>query len=278
MVTALLGAHDLAGRHLHEPPPRARSTSGSPATASRSATTRWRRCSPTWPAIEPLLDVQPSLLRAPHGGRVPLVLRRGGRRRRRRGRAARALGRHQRRRRRRRGAHQRRPRPHRRPGRLAAAHRRGEGGIVKEGATFVLGETDPDAGRRVRRHAGGRGVAARRRLRLRRRTRSPSAVGCSTCARPARRYEEVFLPLHGAAPGRERRRRAGRRRGVLRPAARPRPRGRRASPPCATPGRFEVVQHDPLADPRRRPQPRRRHRGGRDARRGVHRHRRHRTS
>ena len=127
MVTALLGAHGLSGRHLHEPPPRGDQRAHLPQRRADRRRRAGARCSPTSPASSRCSTARAVVLRAAHRGRVPLVLRRGGRRGRGRGRAARPLGRHQRRRRRRRRAHQRRPRPHRRAGRLAAPHRRGEG-------------------------------------------------------------------------------------------------------------------------------------------------------
>ncbi len=71
-------------------------------------------------------------------------------------------------------------------------------GIVKPGATLVLGETDPkiqaifEARRRRPR------VPARRRLRGVAATCSRSAAGSSIIRSPGAEYPDVFLPLHGA--------------------------------------------------------------------------------
>ena len=82
---------------------------------------------------------------------------------------------------------------------------------------------------------------------LHRRTGSPSAGGCSTCARPGGSYDEVFLAAARRAPGRERRRSPWPPRRRSSAARSTRPRSRRPSPTRhATPGRFEVVQRDPL--------------------------------
>ena len=74
-------------------------------------------------------------------------------------------------------------------------------------------------------------AAARRRLRRARATSWRSAAGCVDIRTPTTIYPDVFVPLHGAPPGRQRRRRADRGRGVLRRAARRGRRRARASPP-----------------------------------------------
>ena len=180
------------------------------------------------------------------------AVERGGRR----GRAARPVGRHQRRRRRRRGAHQRRPRPHRRRGGLAPAHGRGEGRHHEarrprscSGPPIPTWSTSsPTARPSVTWRRDEDFACTANRLAL-----GGRVLDLRT---PGGTYEDVFLPLHGAHQGDNAGDRAGRRRGLLRPAARSggggrgvrrralaRPlRGRRARPP---------------RDPRRRPQPRR---------------------
>ena len=140
-------------------------------------------------------------------------------------------------------------------------------GIIKPGCRVVVGETDPEllgvftaAGRGAR---GGRDLGAGRGLRLRRATRWRWAAGCSTCARPAARYPEVFLSLHGAHQGDNAAVRRGRRRGLLR-RARWRPRW--SSTPCGSvrvPGRIEIVGRAPARRPRRGPQRGRRAGAGR---------------
>ena len=73
---------------------------------------------------------------------------------------------------------------------------------MKPGSTFVLGETDPDladvfaADARPRRRGAATSTSTC--------TVEPARgrrPRCSTCARPAARYDDVFLPLHGAHQG-----------------------------------------------------------------------------
>ena len=258
MVTALHRRPRPPGRHVHEPAPRVDQRADLPQRRADLRRRSSRGCSPTWPASSRSSTSAPSLLRAPRR-RPPsagsptrpssaAVVEVG------------LLGRYD-------------------ATNVVDAevavltnvgldHTDGVGdwrrrvaeekaGIVKPGSTFVLGETDPElaevfAATRRRRSRGGatRTSAARR-------TGSRSVAGCSTCAPPARSYDEVFLPLHGAAPGRQRRDRpgGGRRRssiGRSTPSWSP-----RRSASVRTPGRFEVVGREPARDPRRRPQPRR---------------------
>ena len=73
-------------------------------------------------------------------------------------------------------------------------------GIVKPGATLVLGEVDDevrDILEGTPAAATWSAVASSRVSAMTRRT----AGGCSRSARPAQRYEDVFLPLHGAHQG-----------------------------------------------------------------------------
>ncbi len=244
MVTALLGAHDLTvgtytSPHLeriNERISRNRRADHRRGPGRGAHRPGRHRAAPRPPAV---------VLRAAHRGGLPLVLRRGGGGRRRRGRAARAVGRHQRRRRHRRRAHQRRPRPHRRPGRLAPAHRRGEGRASSRRAPPSC------SARPIRRWPTSSTARRRRRCGAATstspasRTSSPSAAACSTSARPGSRYEEVFLPLHGAHQGEN---------AAVALAAAEAFFGRPLDPDLVVeafaavrnPGRFEVVQHDPL--------------------------------
>ena len=128
-------------------------------------------------------------------------------------------------------------------------------GIVKPGSHLRAGRDRPRAAGRLRRHARGRGVAARRRLRLH---RQPLGDGRPD-ARPKNPGSHLRRGVLGAArrpPGRQRRHRAGGRRGLLRSTPGPRPRGRglrrRAQPRPLRGGAARSV-----ADPRRCPQLRR---------------------
>ena len=123
-------------------------------------------------------------------------------------------------------------------GRLAPARRRGEGRHRQAGlARSCSARPIPTLRRRVRRRRRRRDAGARdARLRLRRRTGWPSAGACSTCARPAARYDEVFLPLHGATRATTPRSRwPPPRRSSTAPLDRRR-RAPRRSPRCACPG------------------------------------------
>ena len=118
-------------------------------------------------------------------------------------------------------------------------------GIVKPGATFVLGETDPGAAptsstARRRRRCGGATSTSRA-------TRTELAVGgrLLDLRTPGARYDEVFLPLHGAHQGEN---------AAVALAAAEAFFGRPLDPDVVceafaavrNPGRFEVVQRDPL--------------------------------
>ena len=86
MITALLHGARPVGRHVHESAPASGSTSASPATASRSATRTWPRCSAGIAAVETVLDGAAQLVRGHDRRGVPLVRRGPGRRGRGRGR------------------------------------------------------------------------------------------------------------------------------------------------------------------------------------------------
>ena len=117
-------------------------------------------------------------------------------------------------------------------------------GIVKEGATFVLGETDPaladvfDATPAAEVWRRGVDFACEA---------NELAVGgrLLDLRTPGSRYEEVFLPLHGAHQGEN---------AAIAVAAAEAFFGRPLDPDLVfdalaavrNPGRFEVVQHDPL--------------------------------
>ena len=129
---------------------------------------------------------RPVVLRHRHRGRVPLVRRRSRRRRGRRGRHGRHVGRDERR---------RRPTSRSSPtspsttsstsARRASRSRTEKAGIVKPGATLVLGETDPDL-RRSSSAAPTGACSAATSTSASRATCSRSAVGSSTCAARAR--------------------------------------------------------------------------------------------
>ena len=136
----------------------------------------------------------------------------------RRGRAARSVGRHERGRRPGGRGHERRAGPHRvrrTDARPTSPRRRP--GIVKPGShprcsARPTPSSPPSSGPRSAAAVPG----ARRRLRRAREPAGARRARCSTCARPTATYPEVFLPLHGAPPGRQRRRRPDRGRELLR--------------------------------------------------------------
>ena len=120
--------------------------------------------------------------------------------------------------------------------------------------------------------ARGRALAARRRLRRAPRTGSPSAAGCSTCARRAASLRRRVPAAPRRPPGRQRRRRARGGRGVLRAAARRRPRARRRFGARAQPGPLRGRAARPAASSSTaRTTPTARRRVGRDARRRLRR-------
>ena len=254
----------LDGPHGHRParPPTAcrsaptpaptssASTSASRGTASRSTDDDFagvvaELAAPRGPRLRRRAAV---VLRAADRRGLPLV-RRGGRRRGRgRGRPARPLRRHQR------GRRRRSPSS---PTSAATtptasgdwrrAHRRGEGRHRQAGLPPRAGRDRPRAAAGLR----GRG----------RRPRCGCATTTSACetdrlarrrppGRPpdaaAARYDEVFLPVHGAHQGDNAALRRGRRRGVLRPGARRRRRRRGVRRRCACPAASRCVHRAPL--------------------------------
>ena len=248
-----------AGRHVHEPPPRARSTSASPATASRSTTSRSPSRSPRSPTSRALIGVRPSLLRGVHGGRLPMVRRHRRRRRRDRGRPARDVGRHQRRRRPGRRHHQHRDGPQR--VRRADARRRrpreGRDHQARLGGDHRRDRPRPSSTCSARRPAATR-LLPRRRLRD---GRQP-AGGRRSGRRHPHADDDLPRCVRAVArrpPGRQRVARADRRRGVLR-----RPAGRRGRRPRVRRRRdaraLRGARLPAAGGRRRRPQPgRRRH-------------------
>ena len=258
MVTALLGAHDLTGRHLHEPAPRADQRADLPQRRADLATTALAAVLTDLAGHRGAARPPAVLLRAAHGGGVPVVLRRGGGGRRRRGRACSGGG-----------------TPPTSSTAIVAVltnvghdHTDGQGdwrrriaeekaGIVKEGATFVLGETDPGAGRRLRRARPRRRCGGATSTSPASRTGSPSAAGCSTCARRAAPTTRCSSPLHGAHQGENAAIALAAAEAFFgRPLdAGPRGRGLRGR---AQPGSVRGRAARPAAHPRRRPQPRRR--------------------
>ena len=234
------------GRHLHEPAPRADQRADLPQRRADHATRRWPPCSPTWPASS----------RCSSTSRPTSSC---SRRRRSAGSPTRPW-----------------PRPSSRWGCSGAGtpptsstawwrcsptsatttptaqgdwRRRiaeEKAGIVKAGATFVLGETDPALADVFDGDPRGGGVAARRRLRLHRQP----ARGRRPAARPAHagRHLRRGVPRRSTAPTRARTppsRLAAAEAFFGRPLdAGPRARGLRGA--SRNPGRFEVVQHDPL--------------------------------
>ena len=199
-------------------------------------------------AVEEFLPDRPSYFEILTAAALRLVRRRGGRRGRRRGRARRHLGRHEHRRRspvavvtnvsvdhveylgRHPGA--------RSPGRRPAS--------CRTGATLVLGETDPElrdvfeARQPARivlrdRDFGVRGAAPR--------ARRPAS---STSSTPGRRLRRPVPAAARRAPGRQRGDRARRGRGVPRRASRRATSSPTRSPRFSSPGRLEVVGHQPL--------------------------------
>ena len=244
LVTALLGAHDLTvgtytSPHLERINERI-SRNGQPIARRRAGRRAHRprrhRAAARAPAV---------LLRAAHRGRLPVVLRRGRGRGRGRGGPARALGRHQR---------GRRPRSPCSPTSATTT--------PTDGATGAAASPRrrPASSSRVRRSCWARPIplcttSSRRPPRRscwRRdvdfgapRTGSRSAAGCSTCARRAAPTTTCSSP--STAPTRAR----------TPPSPWPRPRpssaarstptsSRRPSRSVTNPGRFEVVQRDPL--------------------------------
>ena len=105
-------------------------------------------------------------------------------------------------------------------------------GIVKPGATLVLGETDPELAPIFDARGAGARVAARRRLRRARATCSRSAAGSLDLRTPGARVPRRVPAAARRAPGRQRRDRARRGRGVRRRAARRRRRRRRVRARC----------------------------------------------
>ena len=186
-LTALLTAKGL--RSGPSPAPIwSASTSGSPPTASRSATPSWPRCSPTWPGSSPcsVTGVRLDLVRDPDRGRPALVRRPTGGRGGLRGRARWPLGRHQRGRRRRGGGHQHRPRPRRVPRADPGGRRGGEGRDRQAGGDSGPRRAGPRARAHLRRGGGPpSAVAVAGGTTAAPATSSPSAAGCSTCGRPA---------------------------------------------------------------------------------------------
>ena len=120
-------------------------------------------------------------------------------------------------------------------------------GIVEPGATLVLGETDPELVPFFPAREPGRIGAARPRLRRPRRT--ASRIGGRVArprTRPTRSYDDVFLAAARRAPGRQRGDRAHRGGGAS-SATRSAPTSSPTrSPRVASPGRLEVVGHQPL--------------------------------
>ena len=98
---------------------------------------------------------------------------------------------------------------------------REKAGIVKPGATLVLGETDPDAGADLRRARPSAVVLARPRLRARGEPAGGRRAGWSTSSRRGRSVDDVFLAAARRAPGRQRGDRARGGGGVPRSRARP---------------------------------------------------------
>ena len=187
------------------------------ATASPSATTTLAERLLGRSPLE-ALSASADPLRAPDRRRLPVVRRRRRRRGRGRGRHGGAVGRHQRRRCRRRRGHQRRPRPHRDPRPDPDRHRRSRRRASSSRAPpLVLGETDPGLVPLFERRPPPGDVAAAPGVRLRAQRASPSAAGCSTCAPPAGSLRGRVPAPPRRPPGRQRRLRPRRRRGVLRP-------------------------------------------------------------
>ena len=89
-------------------------------------------------------------------------------------------------------------------------------------------------------------VAPRRRLRRARQPPRASAGGSSTCSRRTRRYADVFLAAARRAPGRQRRGRARPRPSASSAARSTRRSWRDAFRAVRSPGRLEVVGHQPL--------------------------------
>ena len=226
-----------------------------PATASRSPTTSWPSVLTDLARLEPLAGVEPTLVRAAHRGRLPLVRRRRRRRRRRRGRAARPLRRHQRRRRRGRGGHQRRPRPHRLrratgAGRSPRRRRASSSRARPSCSARPTRRCAPIFDRRRRRRGAGS---------------ADEDFGCDD--EPARRRRAAARPAH-ARTARSTRcscRCTAPTRATTPPWRSPRPRRSSAAPLDAdvvrdafgrrrVPGRFEVVGRDAAGRARRRPQ------------------------
>ena len=200
LVTALLGAHDLTvgtytSPHLetHQRADLPQRSADLGRRAGRRAHRPGRhRGAARAPAV---------LLRAAHGGRLPVVLRRGRGRGRRRGGPARAMGRHQRGRRPGGRAHQHRPRPHGRTGRLAPPHRRGEGRHRQAGRDVRPGGDRSRSARHLRGDPrdGACGVATSTSAC----TENRLAVGgrLLDLRTPGGSYDDVFLALHGAHQG-----------------------------------------------------------------------------
>ena len=159
---------------------------------------------------------------------------------------ARPVGRHQRGRRPGRRGHQRRPRPHRVRRADAGRHRRREGGHREARLHARAGRDRP---RRSPPSSGPRSPAItwERDLDFGAIENQLALGGRLLDLRtPYATYPEVFLPLHGAPPGRQRRRRPRRRRELLRVAARRRRSCAEAFAEVTVPGRFEVLGHQPL--------------------------------
>ena len=188
MVTALLTARTDASGPTPAPTWTG-STSGWPATASPSTTTACRGPRTDWPRSRRCSAERPTRFELLTAAAFALVRRRGGGRRRRRGGPRGTLGRHQRGRCRRGGHHQCRLRPHR-----DARARRWSDIAAREGGDHQAGLPGRDRGDRPRTaspSSGRRPTPAPRRCGCAARdygwtaNGSPSAAGCSTCARPA---------------------------------------------------------------------------------------------
>ena len=157
-----------------------------------------------------------------------------GRRGRRRGRHGRRLGRHQRRRRRGGGGAADRGRPRRLPRRHARRRSRSRRpGSSSPARSRCSPSSRPRSAEVLLRHAAEVGATVvREGLDFGVVSRVPAVGGQMVSLQGLRaRYDDVFLPLYGAHQAAERRRRAGRGRGVRRRgAARRRPGARRPSP------------------------------------------------
>ena len=235
------------GRFVHQPAPRARQRAdGVERRADRRRRAR-RAARARSRDVEDLLPDAPSYFEILTAAALRLVRRRRRRRRRGRGRAGRHLGRHQR---------GRRPRSRSSPtssidhveylGPTREDIAAEKAGIVEPGVDARAGRDRSRAACRSSSHASPARSSSRDVDFGVRDNRLALGGRCSTSSRRRRAYDDVFLAAARRAPGRQRGDRARRGRGVPRRARSTPSSSPTRSRTVQSPGRLEVVGHQPL--------------------------------